>query len=1114
MAIKRYNETSEIIGQFLPKIYTRRITLEDISFKQGPAAITSVTVDYHIKDVLDDNGIGVITQGFDGDANEFQEDILQSLKIGLFVFERPEHAAEFVSVIANLSEDKLLSDFGMDYALTLLYWRFAFNNKKMISAIKMARPAELNFQFRNTIYEKLDTNNNVINVIPYFHKFELNNSEWSDCRNLCLVSFSYFDFASLGLSHDGLSNSSAKKIGLLTSNISYDVITANGNVKSTARVYKEVGTNKPYYGPVHYHSGDNPAPDGYVGYMAGYPGLDMGAKLRIVDVPVTKVQDFRKLQRTRLVNYQPPQLEYFNSRKPKISLLDKRDKNYFELTSVSVDYDRTDREAEIEFTINMRDVFKRNSRYYDFLESIPAYSFLPFELLMQILDIRIIRRRVSRHPIGNDRLGGFKRVPYSPETEMDHLVVNSSQDSANTSYEVMEREDEYGHIVQTGRTLTSRTFAVKDYQISEYHNTDGIYQYGIEMKILDNTKSFLLPFLEQARIAVNNLKRYSAEAKIVVMETHNVNPKNYGNVPIGLGREEYPSYLDAVKMGNYDPKTKTFTREFKEYARAKYGDAQRNRPAFTSYVTSFLGLTAWAFGKSSVAMRRNSTSTIRGEDYLQSPLSSLKSLERDGTLELPANGEGSVNATRSALINMIDPINARPETIDSFLRSFEDLVLELEEFLGVDHRNSISSEGAGYSATGDCSFTVKRWINSTEHNVDDDTYIHMDPIENSVWWDYGFTRNSNLSGLNQNHSLIRRLHLEMEEHQMAPDHTIVMAPRSLAIGNWRIFFNPEAMATAQTSAASSRHIRNRRGRHAPALKYKLLNPADRVNVNSISNFVNRLFSLRRLRGSTASASYIKAVEALGSSNLYSGILALNDVIDNNIIEYGSDVLTTPLGAPTIERDYFNDPNECGLVDNTPIRLQNDNLNYIEEEGFLGRSGYNQLLQQINVVNPTIEIADLAPQLASPSFPTGGIFDQSLRAFTDSSSNPISFGKVLDNDGITSMRLNMSKLDSVTNGRFTHTLKAGKFGGNFGPNPLPTKMVKSDIPSSFNSFKLKQTPTDTPAFGSYSADVSPAVVGTNVGTVQAGAAFNASSGGPTGPMTPLGIPSFGGSFGGY
>lgn len=47
--------------------------------------------------------------------------------------------------------------------------------------------------------------------------------------------------------------------------------------------------SEPYYGPAHYHTEENQGPDGYVGWMAGPPGGDMGPKLDVITTRNYKV---------------------------------------------------------------------------------------------------------------------------------------------------------------------------------------------------------------------------------------------------------------------------------------------------------------------------------------------------------------------------------------------------------------------------------------------------------------------------------------------------------------------------------------------------------------------------------------------------------------------------------------------------------------------------------------------------------------------------------------------------------------------------------------------------------------------------------------------------------
>ena len=54
---------------------------------------------------------------------------------------------------------------------------------------------------------------------------------------------------------------------------------------------------EPYYGPAHYHGESNPGPGGYIGWMAGFPGADMGPRLEVRQIRNNKV--FSSLHQTQ-----------------------------------------------------------------------------------------------------------------------------------------------------------------------------------------------------------------------------------------------------------------------------------------------------------------------------------------------------------------------------------------------------------------------------------------------------------------------------------------------------------------------------------------------------------------------------------------------------------------------------------------------------------------------------------------------------------------------------------------------------------------------------------------------------------------------------------------------
>tara|TARA_Y100001937_G_scaffold128686_1_gene206863 strand:- start:38077 stop:41397 length:3321 start_codon:yes stop_codon:yes gene_type:complete len=1071
MAINRYTDTNQIVGQFLPKIYTNRITVEDLGvYSAERPGQTKITVDYHIKDVLDQNGLGVITQTREGeDGSDLQGKILQSLKVATVLLNNSQDATEFVRDVYKLSEGHWTEDISFALAIRFLSMGYTLNGKTNELYIQDGRPQELGFEFRNTIYETYDQNNNVINVIPYSRSYEINNEEWDNCSNLSLVCFTFFDFTELGLSIDGFSNENANKLGYMVGDLTYDSIFVGGNVVSTARIYRDTETNSPYYGPVHYHSSDNPGPNGYVGYMAGFPGKDMGPRLKAIQVPVTKVQDFRKLQRAKLVNYYPAQLEGFRSLKPELSYLEKRNKNFFHTENVIVDYDHGARNTNIEFTVDFKDIFKNNSRYYDLLHNIPIYDVLPLNYLMKIVGIRIVRRRVSNAAIGHNKFGAPKRIKFDRYNQMDHVVVSTSD--ARDSLEIIEKQDDFGYIKQTGRTSNMRSFFVKDYEISNYHNSNTTHQYGVEITINDTTKDFLLLFLERGRLAVNDLKRYEQKCSIPMCDTHYIKKEQDG-LPIGLGADEYPEYADRIQHGNYNTRTKSFTNKFKREARQEFG---ANYNGFAYYVDTFLILTQFSFGKTSVSLTRSAVNSVQRDDRLQSPLSALKSLKDDGVFDLP-DGQGGGTADRQSLINMIDPSNARPETISAFIRSFEDLVLEMEDYLDVDYRSTINNEGSGYTSKGDKTIKVQKWFNNTVYGVDQDNYITLRP---SIFFDYGLGRSfSFLPRVIDYAALLNRVKVEIDNYNISPDAPIVLTPSSVVIGDTIVHFGGGMGGVPDATSDDSN----------PYGQSFEIDPEDADTQNALGIFIEELLRLQEEENFNEMLAYMSSFEQLEQGNLYSGILGLIDHMSPNTVVYGEDV--SPLTAIPPEINFRINSNQCGLVDNTPVQQnrQERSIFFPELEGFAAL-GYSQIGVLLGSLSPSAQIANLAPQIASADFPSGGIYDTSP-AVLFNGVNALTYNSLTS---LTSTsRIDIGSLDVLTGGSLNEDLAAtaAAIGQGSGPGRMPRRRRRQRLPSSHGFFRASSIMDGRESVASAASAISAAA---NTGAAQAAAAISAITG---------------------
>ena len=1117
MSIKRYENTGEIIGQFLPKVYTRRITLESIG-NDPKSGQTAVTVDYQIKDILDQNGLGIITQtrkevieGGKSVEEDMQDDILKALKVIVIAIDGDEEANRLANQLYTLANSPFSSG-GKNFEQALNYLVRVYKSVRIQTEknVNLARPPALGFEFRNTIYQQFDINNNVVNIIPGEQTFILDNQEWDNIENLSIICFSYFDFESLGLTTDNFSSEDARKLSYTIGDLTLDAVTRGGKIVSTASIYKIADTGEPYYGPVHYHGNANRGPDDYVGYMAGYAGSDMGPKLNRVQVPITKIQDFRAMQRTKLVNYQPDQLEYFNNRKPDLSFLDRGDKNYFNLSNVIVNYDNEERETNIEFTINMYDIFKRNSRYYDLVKNVPGLLFATPSILTTILDIRIIRRRMTSGKPGTTRLGSPKRIKFMPESEDEHLVVASSDGrTLGLVNEVV--DDELGSIVQSNRGFATRTFKCSDYQIADFHGTNGIYQYGVELRLSDNTKSFMLTILERARRAVKDLKIYSQQSKIPVFDTYNVR-KPEENLPIGLAED--PVYSESIAtIGNYDTKTRTFTKEFIRKAKEDYD--------FRGYVRSFKQLLYYSFGKSDIKRTRRASETLQIENQSLSPLSALEALNSDGVLSSPED------VTDTELYNMINPSNTNPETIDSFIRSFEDLVLEMEEFFGSKHNFYISSEGSGYSAKGDYTFTVQRWLNSTNYDVDVDTLVHMEPFTNEISFDYdlAFPRYAGIRTIPRD-LMLQRFQEEQESYGIPASNPISISPKAINIGSWTICFSKpylkkvKSRVQLQIKEADGNQRRRRRRRRGKRRSYVsrwkrkkdrlskkrflFLDPSSTVDTNSVSNFVTGLRKLSVLRGPSSPSIFLKSIETLETYNFFEGIRAINDSLSNNIVNYGSlvDASTLVDISRAREVEYPENPNECGLIDNTPkdfrIPLVTD---FLQREGFFFGFGFAQeevlppiypeianappistipqapkfpvpgvippppVPQMPPGIPPGVTMPEIVPQMESEGFPTGGIYDDAMVFPVDKADGVIAtFAEV----GTGAVFKNGTGIDLVP----TKTLGGGNLAPETKGPPSPRPTPGYGTPNS----------TPTPSYGTYGVDMPVSTpMGTNIDT---------------------------------
>jgi len=797
---KRYAESSAMVGKFLPKIYIRRITLEDSNFvsfdyndsnilpRQVLTPATSVTVDWHIKDLLSEDGLGVITKTNEPDdvakQSARQSEILEHLNIILIVAKKNANPGGIHEALSRLSAFYRTNPSNIKLRDVLR----TLNQEPGIEYYDLpARPKELNFSIRNSQYQEYDINNNPINVIPGTRNIRLDNEIWDNCRDLSLIAFSYFDFESLEL--EGVTPEDLSRLGWFLGDISYEEITSNGQVSATSILFRDLETGQPYYGPVHSMSNSS--------FMTGMEHTEDSRPLTRTRVPMRKVQDFRKVQRTSLVNYQSAQFESFSGQSPFLSYMEGENKDFFEIEKIAVDLDRSSKSTDVEFSANLADIYKTNSKYYDLFKDLPQD--LQVKIMtnhVKIDSIEILRRRVTRHDIGNTKLGSPKKIEFDQEQTPIHLVARSGQPYGTLSVAPIQTEDgllrevENPEGIPNVRTATEsyRSFYANDLQIRKMWDSNGVYQYGVNLRLIDGTRSFFKDIMLESRKNLTLLKRYLEEASIPIFDVRNVNRVDESTMT-SMNIYDPPDYASKIEsLGNYDPTTGTFSRSFVHAARENYFPGNKIR----NIANNYLQIVRISFGKSFVSLSRGSSSTVRSNDR------NFFAIDTDGNINrgdkvtdiLSRDSVFDTDSSRDAMMNMIDPANSRPELIQSFIKSYEDVILEVENYFSfTDETNSI--EGAGYTGKQPNNIMeVQRWFSSSDNVVDEDNFIYLDKVfESMVYIGFDFAEPTIDAPRRVTYSrLLERMQREVQDYGLSQDNVAAISADFIVIGNDKIYF--------------------------------------------------------------------------------------------------------------------------------------------------------------------------------------------------------------------------------------------------------------------------------------------------------------------------------------
>ena len=332
----------------------------------------------------------------------------------------------------------------------------------------------------SSLFSIKDSNKNIIHEMFSSVSFlDKRVGERNPVHLACFV-FPYLtDERNLSSGYSGLVPFSLK--GKVTSDIIFD----EGKIKDNAMALYTL-ENEIWTGDVHKMSNGR--------LMEGLRHSSGSRYLKEKKVPNTKIQDLRVVDKIK------SSLSY-----NKTSRFEKNLSQFSDL------YSTRDREGNVRFSFGMdcREIYKNNAKFSEFFEN--SYFTNDIMSVMKISSIQVFRQRVDR--------GGEKGM----DIEEPKLIVVSQDSSPRNLAKAQHSENDslVGSIQETKIALKGasqserfRHFSITDYNISNAADSNGAYQYRVEIEIHDGTSDFAENKVRQLALSLKELKQYYSDSKI------------------------------------------------------------------------------------------------------------------------------------------------------------------------------------------------------------------------------------------------------------------------------------------------------------------------------------------------------------------------------------------------------------------------------------------------------------------------------------------------------------------------------------------------------------------------------------------------------------------------
>ena len=324
------------------------------------------------------------------------------------------------------------------------------------------------------------------------------------------------------------------------------------------------------------------------------------------------------------------------------------------------------RECGFIFGFNQLDFMKDNSVYGRFFDNVADDIRDNVLKKCTIEEIKILRRRVKQHTQGASARG-YPNI-YEPwqGNQVDHIIATSKarRDGKVTSVRRVNllkdggsksagrpavggfREVNIGTNATNGKDFRTRHFTGKDSAVK--NQTDGIYQYGVEITMRDYVPVFIGEQLSELKKQIGKLQEYEVFANIPVVNRYKqtyadphvgnkrIDQQTKKAVPVvaivGGASKANTGASTRTQVGFYDPMTNKFTQDFISFAGRKYSSSQpwaRAPRAFVELLDFIVSEKMTAEQKNK--MRKNLTGVCNPESGTPRGISSLIRMLEDYT---------------------------------------------------------------------------------------------------------------------------------------------------------------------------------------------------------------------------------------------------------------------------------------------------------------------------------------------------------------------------------------------------------------------------------------------------------------------------------------------------